>query len=296
MGRQLADVYPIARQTFEEADAALERGLSDVIFEGSEDDLKRTENTQPAILTTSIATWRALRQERPEFRPRFVAGHSLGEWSALVAAGSLAFADAVRLVQLRGRFMQEAVPEGEGGMSAIIGLDPGTVRAACAEAAEESGLVVAEANLNSGDQVVISGALAAVELAGRKAESRGAKKVVALPVSAPFHCPLMQPAADRLAEVLEPVEVHAPACPVVSNVEATGYDQADRIKALLVKQVTAPVRWHESVAWMAGEGVESAIEVGPGRVLAGLVRRIDRKLKVLGTDDPAAFQRTLESL
>lgn len=297
MGRAIADAHEVARRTFEEADEALETSLSKVVFEGSEDELKRTEVTQPAILTTSVATWRVLQQEAG-LVPTHAAGHSLGEWSALVAVGALAFADAVRLVRERGRFMQEAVPEGEGAMLAVIGLDADAVEAVCGQARERvgDGAVVSPANMNSPEQIVISGSRAAVEAAADLCKEAGAKKVVPLPVSAPFHCALMQPAADRLSQVLAGVSVSSFSCPVVSNVEAVAYADPSRTKQLLVQQVTAPVRWTESVTWIRSQGVEQAIEVGPGKVLMGLNRRIDRSLSTHTTDTLDKLQATLEAL
>lgn len=249
MGRDLADAHPVARQTFEEADEALGTSLSKTIFEGTEEELKRTEVTQPAILTTSVATWRALTAALPNLGPSFAAGHSLGEWSALVAAGAVTFADAVRLVQLRGRFMQEAVPEGLGAMSAIVGVEPDVVAEVCDEVAAETGEVVAPANINSAEQLVISGAAAAVEAACARLRDAGAKKIIALPVSAPFHCALMQPAAERLADAMSSVRFSAPSIPVVTNVEAQPNLNGERIAGLLTAQVTGSVRWLESVQW-----------------------------------------------
>lgn len=296
MGRTMASAYAVARETFEQADEALQRPLSTLIFEGDEADLKRTENTQPALLTTSIATWRVLKKLKPTLTPAFAAGHSLGEWSALVAVGAIAFEDAVKAVQQRGRFMQEAVPEGEGAMAAVIGLSPSEVSEICREAAKSTSVVVAPANLNSSEQIVISGASKAVADASARASAAGAKKVVPLPVSAPFHCPLMRPAADRLAEVLESIPISPLSAPVVSNVEATANRDPSRVKPLLIEQVTAPVRWEESIRFIATQGVETAIEVGPGRVLAGLIRRIDRKMKVHPSDDLDALEKTVAAI
>ena len=296
MGRSIAAAYPEARKTFEAADDALKTSLSKTIFEGTEEELKQTAVTQPAILTTSVATLRALRAERPDLRPAFVAGHSLGEWSALVAVGALDFTDAVRLVQLRGQAMQEAVPVGHGAMAAVVGLDIDTVQWACDQAVGETGDVVAPANMNAHEQTVISGAAAAVELAGRLCADKGAKRVMPLAVSAPFHCPLMHPAAHRLAEALQDVEIRALDGPVIGNVEAIPYDDPNRVKELLVRQVTSPVRWVESIHHAVQAGVDGGVEVGPGRVLAGLIRRINRSVKVHTTEDVDALKKTLEAL
>ena len=269
MGRALAEAFPEARAVFDEADAALP-GLRGVIFEGPVDALTLTENTQPAILTVSTAAFRVLAARG--LRPAFVAGHSLGEYSAHVAAGTLAFGDAVRLVRNRGRYMQEAVPVGEGAMAAVLGLDELGVAAACAEAAQ--GDVVSPANINGGGQVVIAGTKAAVVRAGEAARARGARRVVPLPVSAPFHCALMQPAADRLAPELRAVAVLQPAVPVVANVDAEPRTDAASAIDALVRQVVAPVRWEAVVRRLAALGVTTFIEVGPGTVLTGLVRKI----------------------
>lgn len=269
MGRALAEAFPEARAVFDEADAALP-GLRRVIFEGPVDALTLTENTQPAILTVSTAAFRVLAARG--LRPAFVAGHSLGEYSAHVAAGTLAFGDAVRLVRNRGRYMQEAVPVGEGAMAAVLGLDELGVAAACAEAAQ--GDVVSPANINGGGQVVIAGTKAAVVRAGEAARTRGARRVVPLPVSAPFHCALMQPAADRLAPELRAVAVLQPAVPVVANVDAEPRTDAASAIDALVRQVVAPVRWEAVVRRLAALGVTTFIEVGPGTVLTGLVRKI----------------------
>jgi [acyl-carrier-protein] S-malonyltransferase len=270
MGRDLYDAHPQARAVFDEADATLGFSLSKICFEGPESELTLTANAQPAILTTSIAALRVLAGRSP-LRPMALAGHSLGEYSALVAAGALRFADAVRLVHLRGKFMQEAVPPGVGAMAAILGLGASEVAAVCREVAGDE--VVSPANLNGGGQVVIAGHKAAVERACLAAKARGAKRALPLAVSAPFHCELMRPAAERLARELAQVEIAAPAWPVVTNVEAEPNSDPARIRDLLTRQVTAPVRWEESVERLASMGVASAIEVGFGSVLAGLVRR-----------------------
>ncbi len=289
MGRALCEQFPVARAVFDEADAVLPFSLTKLCFEGPESDLTLTANAQPAILTTSIAALRVLQAET-DLRADVVAGHSLGEFSALVAAGSLRFVDAVKVVHLRGRFMQEAVPTGTGGMAAVLGLDTDAISAVCAEVQAETGAVVSAANLNGGGQVVIAGAKAAVERAGEVLKQRGAKRVVPLQVSAPFHCALMQPAADRLAAELAKIECAAPAIPVITNVEARPNQDGTRVRDLLVRQVTAPVRWEESVQQLAAMGVVSAIELGAGNVLAGLVKRIAPTIDVKSAGDPEAMK------
>ncbi len=293
MGQAFAQSYPEAKSVFDEADEALGFSISKLCFEGTEDELKRTEITQPAILTTSIASLAVLQKERPDLKPDFALGHSLGEWSALVAVGALRFADAVQLVHQRGKLMQTAVPEGEGAMAAVLGLEPEQVTQICA--AVTSG-VVAAANFNANGQIVISGAKAAVEAASEAADEAGATRVLPLPVSAPFHCSLMKPAAEGLAKALEPIEIGQMGAPVITNVEATANQDPARVKALLVEQVTAPVRWVESVQALAKTGATQGLEIGPGKVLNGLVRRIDRSVKVLGVRDEASLKKTLESL
>jgi [acyl-carrier-protein] S-malonyltransferase len=289
MGRALADAFPVCRQTFEEADAALGEPLSRIIFEGPADRLTLTENTQPAILAVSVAASRLLASRG--LTPAFVAGHSLGEYSANVVAGTFAFADALRLVRRRGRYMQEAVPAGEGAMAAILGLDADAVARACAESAD--GEVVSAANLNGAGQIVIAGASAAVKRAGERAKALGAKRVVPLPVSAPFHCALMKPAETRLAPELRALEVHAPRVPIVANVDAEPKRDARGAIEALVAQVSAPVRWETVVARLASEGVTTYVEVGPGTVLSGLVRKIHREATVASfghPDDLAAVE------
>lgn len=275
MGREVYASCASARAVFDAADAALGFPLSRLCFEGPEEELVRTEVQQPAILTVSVALLRAL-EERGAPAPAFVAGHSLGEYSALVAARALDFEDAVRLVHARGRFMQEAVPEGRGAMAAVMGADPESVTRACAAATAESGRVVAPANFNGPAQTVISGDAVAVEMACTRARREGARRTVPLEVSAPFHCALMQPAADKLALELARVRFHDPAVPVVTNVEARDCADATRIPELLERQVTAPVRFTEMVAFLATRGVRRVLEVGPGRVLSGLVARVSR--------------------
>lgn len=282
MGKALAEAFPICQQTFEEADAALGDPISRVCFEGPAEQLTLTENTQPAILTVSVAAWRLL--DSRGFAPSLVAGHSLGEYSAHVAAGTLSFADAVRIVRRRGRYMQEAVPVGAGAMAAILGLDAERVAQACAEAAQ--GEVVSPANMNAPGQVVIAGARDAVARAGERARQLGAKRVIPLPVSAPFHCALMKPAEERLAPELRALPVVDPRVPVVANVDAQPKrDGASAIEAL-VRQVSMPVRWEDSVRRLASEGVRAYVELGPGSVLSGLVRKIHREATVLNVEGP----------
>ena len=289
MGRALADTYPICRDTFAEADAALGEPLSQVIFDGPEDTLTLTEYTQPAILAVSTAAARYLASRG--LAPDFVAGHSLGEYSANVAAGTFAFADALRLVQRRGRYMQEAVPAGEGAMAAILGLAADKVAQACAEAAH--GDVVSPANLNGAGQVVIAGSRDAVARAGERAKALGAKRVIALSVSAPFHCALMQPAEARLAPELRAIPAQAPRVPIVANVDAEPKRDAPAAIEALVRQVSSPVRWEAVVARLASEGVTTYVEVGPGTVLSGLVRKMQREATVVSfgsPDDLAAIE------
>jgi [acyl-carrier-protein] S-malonyltransferase len=281
MGRDACEASDAARSTFEAADRILGFPLSRLCFEGPEEELRRTELQQPAILTTSVAILRAL-GEATAIRPAYVAGHSLGEYTALVAAGALDFESAVALVHARGRFMREAVPDGTGAMAAIMGCDPEQVVAACEAAERASGGVVAPANFNSPQQTVIAGDAAAVELAGTEARERGARRAVPLAVSAPFHCSLMKPAAEKLAGELGSVRFADSKVPVVTNVEARPNSDGTRVAELLFRQVTAPVRFTESVQCLAGLGVTRLLEVGPGRVLSGLVARIDRSFERLG--------------
>jgi len=292
MGRTLAATFPVARETFTEADDTLGFALSRLCFDGPLDELTLTANTQPALLTVSWAMTRVLR-ESLGLQPAWAAGHSLGEFSALVAAGALRFADALRVVRERGRAMQEAVPAGVGSMAAVLGLDAETVRAACAAVADTQ--VVSPANLNGGDQVVIAGHREAVERAGALAKQRGARRVLPLSVSAPFHCALMAPAAERLRDVLVSVTVSALALPVISNVEARAYTGADTVKELLVRQVVSPVRWDESVKELARLGCTAAVEVGPGKVLSGLVKRIAPTIRCVAGDDLDAVRALVEA-
>jgi len=290
MGRELAEEFPVARDVFAEADEALGAPIARLCFEGPEEALNLTENTQPAILACSWALSRVLAAELG-LAPAWAAGHSLGEFGALVQAGALAFADALRVVRERGRAMQQAVPVGQGGMAAILGLELDDVELICDEAAD--GEVVAPANLNGPGQVVIAGSLAAVERAAALAKDRGAKRVVQLPVSAPFHCALMEPAARRLAEVLADVAIGAPRIPVIANVTAEPYPGADAVRDLLVRQVTSPVRWQDSVAALERAGCTLALEVGPGSVLSGLVRRITSGIRCLPAIDVRKLQQQL---
>lgn len=270
MGMDVAEAYPAAREVFDQADAALGFGLSEICHRGSREELALTANTQPAILTASIALLRAM--GAPGRRPDFVAGHSLGEYSALVAAGALEFTDAVRLVRRRGRFMQEAVPVGEGSMAAILGLDAGPLEEVCREAAQ--GEVVSAANLNSPRQVVIAGHRGAVQRACRLARSRGTRRAIRLPVSAPFHCSLMEPARHRLKPLLEDTRFEALACPLINNVDAGAVTTGIAAREGLIRQVTAPVQWRRSVEVLWELGVRTFVEVGPGRVLSRLIRQI----------------------
>ena len=279
MGRDACEASPAARAVFDAADAALGFPLSRLCFEGPEQELRRTELQQPALLTTSIALLRGFQEVAGELAADYFGGHSLGEYTALVASGALDFEDAVRVVHLRGRLMQEAVAPGRGGMAAVMGCEPEVVREACARAARERGEVVAPANYNSPQQTVIAGELAAVERARALAKELGAKRVVPLPVSAPFHCSLMAPAAEKLRPELERLAFRKPRRPVVSNVEARPNDDPTRIAALLEQQVTAPVRFTEMVECLAALGVDTFLEVGSGRVLSGLIARIDRRAR-----------------
>jgi [acyl-carrier-protein] S-malonyltransferase len=282
MGKALADAHSICRDTFAEADAALGEPLSDVIFNGPEERLTLTENTQPAILATSTAAYRLLASRG--IRPDFVAGHSLGEYSANVAAGTFAFGDALNMVRRRGRYMQEAVPVGQGAMAAVLGLDADAVAQACAEAA--GGDVVSAANLNGGGQIVIGGSREAVTRAAERLKAAGAKRVIPLNVSAPFHTALMKPAQDRLAPELRSLRTSNPSVPIVANVDAgVKRDAASAIDAL-VRQVSSPVLWEAVVRRLASEGVTTYVEVGPGTVLSGLVRKIHREATVLNYGNP----------
>lgn len=292
MGRDLAEKYPVARRTFEEADEALGYKLSAVCFDGPEDQLRLTEITQPAILTASIAALRVLETRMP--RPSYVAGHSLGEYSAHVAAGTFSFAEAVRTVRNRGKYMQEAVPVGVGAMAAILGMDPAKVTAVCHDAAQ--GEICEPANINSPEQIVISGNTAAVERATKMAGERGAKRAKLLPVSAPFHCSLMKPAQDRLERDLNALKLQKPVYPVACNVEADLVTDDLRARDTLLRQVTGSVKWDPCIRLLIAQGVRTFIEVGPGKVLCGLMRQIDRSKTCLNVSDDASLTKTQESL
>ena len=294
MGRELAERFPIAAETFAEADAALGFPLSRLCFEGPEEDLRLTENTQPAIMTVSVAAERVLAEHG--VAPALAAGHSLGEWSAHVIAGTLSFADAVRAVKARGHAMQQAVPAGQGAMAAVLALDAAQVAEACAEAARETGLTVQAANLNSPSQTVISGAAAAVEKAAAICKAKGARRAVMLPVSAPFHCALMQPAQEEMARVLSGIAIHDPRIPVAANVTGALVTTADAARDALIRQVTGAVRWVDCVQALKAAGAEVFIEVGPGKVLCGLLKQIDPALKSLNVDDAASLEKTLAEL
>jgi [acyl-carrier-protein] S-malonyltransferase len=292
MGKDLAEKYPVARQTFDEADEALGYKLSQICFEGPEEQLRLTEITQPAILTVSIAALRVL-QERVA-RPSFVAGHSLGEYSAHVASGTMTFSDAVRTVRHRGKYMQEAVPVGLGAMAAILGMELEKVAAVCRDAAQ--GEVCAPANINSPEQIVISGNTAAVERAAKLADERGAKRAKLLPVSAPFHCSLMKPAQDRLEADLNALKMQRPVYPVVCNVEAALVSDELRARETLVAQVTGSVKWLQSMRFLMEQEVQTFIEIGPGKVLCGLMRQIDRSKTCWNVGDESSLNRALEQL
>ncbi len=292
MGKELAGTFSVARRTFEEADEALGYKLSQLCFEGPEDQLRLTEITQPAILTASVAAWRVL--DERGLKPSFVAGHSLGEYSAHVAAGTISFADAVRTVRQRGKYMQEAVPVGVGAMAAVLGMDLETLNAVCRDAAQ--GEICQAANINSPGQIVISGSAGAVGRAIKLAQERGAKRAILLPVSAPFHCALMKPAQDRLAVDLNALSFNHPGVPVVCNVDAALLRDAGRSRDALIRQVTGAVKWEQSMRLLIGQGAQTFIEVGPGKVLCGLMRQIDRSRTCVNVGDEASLQKTLEQL
>lgn len=298
MGRDAFEASAAARAVYEAADEALGFSISRACFEGPEDELRRTEIQQPALLTTSVALLRAL-EEKVAVRPAFVAGHSLGEYTALVAAGALRLEDAVRTVHRRGRYMQEAVPQGLGGMVAVIGPKPEEVADVCTEISLETGSVVAPANFNSPGQTVIAGEAAAVEAAGKRAAERGAKRVIPLDVSAPFHCSMMAPAADQIRADLESIEFSEASPPVLTNVEARPNTDPARMVGLLEEQVTAPVRFTEMVEWLVSSGVTHFLEVGSGRVLSGLVARIQRRsqrAQFSGMQDLDTVQKFLQAV
>jgi len=292
MGKELAEKYPAARAVFDEADQALGFSISKMCFDGSEEDLKLTANTQPAILTCSIAVFRVLAEKG--VTPDFVAGHSLGEYSALVAAGVVKFSDAVRLVRKRGTYMQEAVPAGVGAMAAIMGLSPAVVADACKRASE--GEICSAANLNSPEQTVISGHAAAVKRAVEIASQLGAKRAVILAVSVPFHSALMMPAQVKLEIDLKQTAFAPLRVPLVTNVDADTIETGDEAREALIRQVTMPVRWQESVRLLIDEGVNTFVEVGPGRVLTGLLRQIERSVSTLNVEDEKSLAATVEKI
>lgn len=291
MGREAAEKFPVARKTFEEADAALDFPISRLCFEGPEEDLKLTENTQPAILATSIALFRIL--EEKGIRPDFVAGHSLGEYSALVAAGALKFGEAAALVRRRGRYMQEAVPVGVGAMAALLGLDLPAVQGICEQAAQ--GRIVSPANLNSPGQIVIAGNREAVERAVALAKDAGAKRAILLQVSAPFHCALMMPAEERLSVDLDQTPFTDLRCPLITNVDAHPIRTGAEARSALKRQVSRPVRWHEIVQQLLDAGVRTFVEVGPGKVLLGLIRSIDKSATMLNIEDEKSMENALNA-
>jgi [acyl-carrier-protein] S-malonyltransferase len=281
MGKELYENFSVAKKVFEEADDALHLSISGLCFKGPEEALKLTENTQPALLTTSIAALKVLQAEKGLI-PQFTAGHSLGEYSALVGSGALTFAEAVKIVHLRGKFMQEAVPVGEGAMAAVLGMEREQVEKICEEVS--SGEVLTPANFNCPGQIVIAGHAKAVERAIERVKKDG-KKAVPLPVSAPFHSPLMKPAGERLEKALEEISISNLRIPVVTNVEAEVNTSKDRVKGLLVAQVSSPVRWEESMRKMIGKGIEQVLEIGPGKVLSGLMKRIDHRIETGNLED-----------
>jgi len=292
MGKELAEKYAVARAVFEEADKALGFSISKMCWEGTEEELKQTANTQPAILTCSVAAFRVAAEK--DLQPDYVAGHSLGEYSALVAAGGLKFVDAVQLVRKRGQYMQDAVPAGVGAMAAILGLSPAVVADACKRAAEHE--ICTPANLNSPEQTVISGHAGAVKRAVEIASQLGAKRAVILPVSAPFHCALMMPAQEKLANDLQKSAFSDLSMPLVTNVDADTETKSSEAKDALVRQVSMPVRWEESVRSLIDEGVNTFVEVGPGRVLTGLLRQIERSMAALNIEDEKSLVTTLEKI
>jgi [acyl-carrier-protein] S-malonyltransferase len=292
MGRDLASNFPESKAAFDEADAAVGFSLSHLCFEGTEDELKLTENTQPAILAVSIAAWRAL--ETKGAAPDFAAGHSLGEYSAIVAAGGLDFATATQIVRKRGRYMQEAVPAGVGAMAAILGLSPTDVAEVCKKAAQ--GEIVSPANLNSPEQTVVSGHAGAVKRAVEIASQSGAKRAVIIPVSAPFHCALMRPAQQRLETDLRAAVFSSLRFPVITNVDAEAETSGDETREALIRQVTQPVRWLDSIRDMIDQGVTIFVEVGPGKVLSGILRQIDRSVRVFNVEDAASLHATVDKI
>jgi [acyl-carrier-protein] S-malonyltransferase len=299
MGRALAEAFPVARETFQEIDDALSQKLSRLMFEGFERDLTLTENTQPALMAVSLAVIRVLEREggfKVGDKLAFVAGHSLGEYSALAAAGALGLAEAARLLKRRGQAMQKAVPVGEGAMAALLGVDLAAAQEIAAAAAKDTGEVCATANDNAPGQVVLSGSKKAIDRVIVIAPEKGAKRAILLQVSAPFHCPLMQPAADEMAEALAAAKIATPVVPLVANVTARHVSDPETIRGLLVKQVTGMVRWRESVAYMKEQGVDKITEIGAGKVLAGLVKRIDKEIEASSVGEPADIEALLKTL
>ena len=290
---ELAQQYPLVQQTFAEASDALGFDLWDMVQNGPDSDLNSTHNTQPAMLSAGVAVWR-IWSESGAPQPAAMAGHSLGEFTALVCSGAMDFSDAVKLVAERGRLMQEAVPEGQGAMAAILGLDDAVVISVCEKAAE--GDVVQAVNFNSPGQVVIAGSAAAVDRATQVATDEGAKKAIKLPVSVPSHCDLMKPAADKLAEKLTQIEIATPSIPVIHNVDVTSHSDADAIRNALSMQLYRPVRWVETVQKLAADGMSDMVEMGPGKVLMGLIRRIDRSVTCTPVQDPAGLDKALEKI
>jgi len=293
MGKDLTNNFKAAADVFAEADEVLHEHITKLCFEGPEADLKLTMNTQPAILTASVAVLKVLQSET-DITPSMVAGHSLGEYSALVASGALSFADAVRTVRKRGTYMQEAVPVGVGAMAAVLGMERNVLEKICEECSQDESAV--PANYNCPGQIVISGHTGAVERAAARAEEEGAKRVVMLQVSAPFHSPLMKPAAERLAEALEPIEIMDMSVSVLSNVEADYYPSSNDVKSLLTRQVDHPVRWQEQVEKMLAEGADQFLELGPGRVLLGLMKKIDRKASIKNIENSDGLKKVVEML
>jgi [acyl-carrier-protein] S-malonyltransferase len=294
MGKELAERFPVARQCFDEADAALGEPFHKLLWEGPESDLNLTANTQPGVLAVSVAAWRVLAQEKKDLAPTFLAGHSLGEYSAHVASGTLAFEDAVRTVRLRGQFMQTAVPVGVGAMAALMGIEPEDIAAACADAAQ--GEVVVPANDNAPGQVVIAGHAQAVQRAIDIAKTRGCKRAIPLPVSAPFHCALMAPARLNLAPVLAALPFSDPQWPVVANVDARPTTSGTEARERLTAQVDSPVRWRETLLFFREQGVDTIVEVGPGTVLSGLAKRVSKDWKLLNVENGESLERTLAGL
>ncbi|GAW91074.1 ACP S-malonyltransferase [Calderihabitans maritimus] len=292
MGRELAMTFAEAEETYSVASRELGFDVADLCFHGPEEKLKQTANTQPAILTTSIACWRVLQREG--IRPDFVAGHSLGEYSALVAAGALAFADGVKLVRLRGRLMEKAVPQGKGSMAAVLGLPADEVNRLCQEVGQKG--LVEPANFNCPGQIVVAGETEAVELFTAKAMEAGARRVVKLPVSGPFHCRLMEPVSEELSRALHKVDFKDPAVPIIANSTADYVETVEEIRKVLVQQVSKPVLWEDSIRKLIADGTKTFVEVGPGKVLTGLIKKIDKNVKVYNVEDMKSLEKTLASL